>query len=198
MVINPKPDEKESLSVFEFPEVVSQSSATRRFFVPGCYAFTIQPSREQPIVQQDEKNALPVSSGSVEIAKDLGVIHTKGVPRPSRDEFFSYSKIYFLLPVDSFVWEDQQYSISPPLIFKRKFNEETRLVEVLGEGVYEDLFLYGETLNDALQILREEILPDLWADYISENPPRLSERAEKMTFDLGNRVEKNAFKKKRR
>ncbi len=65
-----------------------------------------------------------------------------------------------------------------------------------GEEPYEDLLTYGEKLSDALQILEEEILPILWEDSLKGDKVRLSERAEKMTVDLKNRVNSNVSEDK--
>ncbi len=66
-----------------------------------------------------------------------------------------------MVTINSFIWKKQKYPLYPPILFKCGLNEETGFWEVIGDGPYEDLLVYGEKLSDALQILKEEILPIL-------------------------------------
>lgn len=99
------------------------------------------------------------------------------------------AKTYYKLPVDSFIWEEQKHSVSPQLLFKYRLDEETGLYEIVGESPYEDLFVYGEKINDAIDILRKEILPILWEDSLNQDKAKLSEKAKSMAADLERRVE---------
>ena len=96
----------------------------------------------------------------------------------------------FLL--DSFIYKDQRCSFSPSLSFQCNLDEKTGLFEIRGVGDYEDIFVYGETLYDAVYILRREILPILWEDSLSQDKARLSERARRMAVDFRDRIERYA------
>lgn len=100
----------------------------------------------------------------------------------------SSSEVYKDLPIDSFNWKGDRYSISPALPFKYRVDEETELREVTGTGSYKNIFVYGKTLYDAVCILRKEILPIFWKDAISKPPLKLSKEAQKIANDFRNRV----------
>ncbi len=104
---------------------------------------------------------------------------------------------YYELHVESFIFEDQEYTASPPIPFKSRWNEETELFEITGRSVYQDVFVYGERLSDALDILKEEVLPILWEDCISGDGAKLSKRAKEIAADLEGRVKNNASQNKR-
>ena len=93
------------------------------------------------------------------------------------------------LHVDSFTNDGVDFTIDPAIIFSWLRNNETSLLEISGSDVYEDILVYGESLNQAMEILCEGILPMLWRDCVSDNDENLTVRAEKMVVDLRSRVE---------
>ena len=100
----------------------------------------------------------------------------------------SSSEVCKDLSIESFIWKGDRYSISPALPFKYRIDEETELREVIGTGPYKNIFTYGETLYDAVYILRREILPIFWKDAISKPPLKLSKEAQEIADDFRSRV----------
>ena len=84
--------------------------------------------------------------------------------------------------------DQKQIKIEPAITFLWLLNLETNLYEIKGTKVYEDILAYGEKLDNAIDVLRREILPLLWENYIQEDGVRLSKRAQNIKNDLLARV----------
>jgi len=95
---------------------------------------------------------------------------------------------HYHLKIDHFHSENKRYIINPDLIFQWKNNKETGLYEVFGSGIYEDIMTYGESLEEALDILRDGIIPIFWQDCVDGNDASLTKRAQSIVRDLRERV----------
>ncbi len=111
---------------------------------------------------------------------------TKRVFNPLRGIFRVLQDPLF---VTSFLWKGQTCSVFPPLLFKCNRDNETGMFELVGTGVYEDLRTYGETLSEALEALKEGVLPVLCEDYTNRGNFKLTRRAEEMAVDFGSRID---------
>ncbi len=107
-------------------------------------------------------------------ALDLTTVYSNLVPR----EIF----------VASFVSENKKYHIDPPLKFLWDSDPETKIFEINGEKPYQDILVYGETIEVAMDVLQTEILPILWEEYVNGEETKLSPNAQKMKIDLKMRV----------
>ena len=90
--------------------------------------------------------------------------------------------------ISSFVSENRKYHIYPPLKFLWNSDSETKMFEVSGEEPYQDILVYGETIEAAVGVLETEILPILWEEYVNGDDVKLSPNAKKMKIDLKKRV----------
>ena len=90
--------------------------------------------------------------------------------------------------ISSFVSENRKYYIYPPLKFLWNSNPETKMFEINGEKPYQDILVYGETIEVAVGVLETEILPILWEEYVNGDDIKLSPNAQKMKIDLEMRV----------
>lgn len=90
--------------------------------------------------------------------------------------------------IDSFIVEGQALQLNPPISFVLMLNIDEETIEVRGEHAYQDIFVYGDTLSDAVEILQTEILPILWEDCREEETALLSSRARQMAIDFRIRV----------
>ena len=93
------------------------------------------------------------------------------------------------LEVDSFLFDTGVLRLSPALTFSCDLDRDTMLFELTGESPYDDVLVYGETVKEAVSVLREEILPILWQDCVSDETVKLSQRAQEMKRDLEKRVQ---------
>ena len=92
------------------------------------------------------------------------------------------------LQIDSFVYSDYPYRIDPPLSFKYCKNYELDQFEISGRGIYDDIFAYGETLKEALEMLTEAILPTFWGECLTFTITDKSHKLAKIALDLKERV----------
>ena len=90
--------------------------------------------------------------------------------------------------ISSFVSENRKYHIYPPLKFLWNSDSETKMFEVSGEEPYQDILVYGETIEVAVGLLETEILPILWEEYVNGDDVKLSPNAKKMKIHLEMRV----------
>ena len=93
------------------------------------------------------------------------------------------------LPIDSFVYSDCHYRIDPPLSFKWRKNYKLKQFEISGRGIYDDIFAYGETLTEALEMLTEAILPTFWEECLTFNVTAASQKLAQIALDIKNRVQ---------
>ncbi len=100
--------------------------------------------------------------------------------------------LYREMTVTSFVSGGSRKQLLNPLIFLWTLNPETRLYEIKGDGPYQDILVYGDSMTQAIAILEQEILPCLWEDYANEDDERLSRRARQLKVDLLARVAPDA------
>ena len=90
--------------------------------------------------------------------------------------------------VFSFLAGNVRKELHDPLVLFWTFNPESRLVEIKGEGPYEDVMVHGDTLDRAVETLEREVIPCLWEDYANEDDARLSRRARALKADFLSRV----------
>lgn len=90
--------------------------------------------------------------------------------------------------ISSFVSENRKYHIYPPLKFLWNSDPETKMFEINGEKPYQDILVYGETIEVAMGVLEEEILPILWEEHVNGDDIKLSPNAQKIKDDLIVRV----------
>ena len=64
--------------------------------------------------------------------------------------------------------------MSPALQFRCDLNPETKIFEMSGYEPYENILVYGETINETRDVLEKEILPILWEEYVNGNAIKLS------------------------
>ncbi len=112
----------------------------------------------------------------------LCVVSSRTLEAPSYQE----------ISVTSFVSGDGRKRLLDPLIFLWTLNPETRLYEIKGNGPYQDILVYGDSMTHVIAILEQEILPCLWEDYANEDDERLSCRARQLKVDLLTRVAPDA------
>ena len=93
------------------------------------------------------------------------------------------------LEVASFLFDTGVLRLSPALTFSCDLDRDTMLFELTGVSPYDDVLVYGETVKEAVSVLREEILPILWQDCVSDETVKLSQRAQEMKRDLEQRVQ---------
>ena len=93
------------------------------------------------------------------------------------------------LEVDSFLFDTGILRLSPALTFSCDIDRNAMLFELTGASPYDDVLVYGETVKEAGSVLREEILPILWRDCVSDETVKLSQRAQEMKRDLEQRVQ---------
>ena len=87
-------------------------------------------------------------------------------------------------------WIEKHYcNVTPPLRFLYEFDCDSDLIYVYGTGIYDDILAYGETFIDARNMLENEIIPFLWAEYVQEDDSFLSEKARMIKEDLEGRIE---------
>ena len=91
--------------------------------------------------------------------------------------------------IGGFQIEEHNYNINPPLRFLCEFDRESGLFQVYGVGLYEDILAYGETVDDARDMLENEIVPFLWKECVREDELMLSQRVMLIKADLGGRIE---------
>lgn len=104
----------------------------------------------------------------------------------SRESFNCYLPgFYYELFLDSFIWQDERVDLDPPLRFNWKFDQE--LFEITGEGSYKNILTYGESLSEALEALREEVLPIFWEDCL-EDSNNLTKECKNIALDLKSRI----------
>ena len=96
--------------------------------------------------------------------------------------------LYREMKVSSFMSGNDRKELLDPLIFLWTFSPETRLYEIKGNGPYQDILVYGDSLDRAAAILEQEVLPCLWEDYANEDDARLSRRARLLKLDLLSRI----------
>ena len=96
--------------------------------------------------------------------------------------------------VDTFVFEGKNRTIYPPVEFDIHFDTETEYIELIGIGDYSDVLVYGEDLEEALQILKEEYLPILWEECLNTDSIKMTKRLRTMVNDFKDRVQANDTK----
>ncbi len=90
--------------------------------------------------------------------------------------------------VEKFVFEGEDKRFREPLIFRWMFSQEDSLCEIIGTKPYQDIMVYGDSLECAVRTLEQEILPYLWKNYANENDVRLSYHARLLKEDLLRRI----------
>ena len=78
-----------------------------------------------------------------------------------------------------------EYNIDPALRFLCEFDREAHLFQIHGVGICEDISAYGETLDEAGDMMEGDIIPSLWAEYTQEDDSKLSPKAQIINADLG-------------
>lgn len=102
--------------------------------------------------------------------------------------FKRYAVAFNIVVISSFVSENREYQIDPPIKFESTFDPATQMFEITGETPYQNILVYGKTVNEASDILRTEIIPLMWEKYVNDNDSKLSANARKIKNDLENRV----------
>ena len=97
--------------------------------------------------------------------------------------------LYSEIMIDSFVSEGKVRLLDPELPIRCYLNPETMVFELFGEGLYEDIFVYGETIVEARDILENEILSLFWEEYVIGRGAKLSPKARRIKADLGKRLQ---------
>ena len=60
--------------------------------------------------------------------------------------------------------------------------------EICGRGIYDDIFAYGETLVEALEMLTEAILPTFWEECLDFNATDRTSKLARIALDLKDKV----------
>lgn len=132
-----------------------------------------------------EPNEVLISSFDRESGYDL-------VPQELKLDLTTTYAISDLVPnevfISSFVSENKKYHIYPPLKFLWNSDSETKMFEVSGVEPYQDILVYGETIEVATGLLEKEILPILWEEHVNGDDVKLSPNAQKIKDDLIMRV----------
>ena len=97
--------------------------------------------------------------------------------------------IYSEIKIESFVSEGKVHLLDPELSIRCCLNPETMMFELFGEGLYGDIFVYGDTIVEARDILENEIFPLFWDKYVIEKDAKLSPKARRIKTDLEKRVQ---------
>ena len=103
-------------------------------------------------------------------------------------KFFDTNLVPNEIFISSFVSGDMEYHIYPPLKFLWSSDPETKMFEINGEKPYQDILVYGETIEIATRVLEKEILPILWEEHVNGDDVKLSPNAQKIKDDLIMRV----------
>lgn len=98
-----------------------------------------------------------------------------------------YKSIPPKIEIDSFFVDSLSYTISPPIKFQCSIDVETNFVEMVGDRPYDNIMVYGETVDEARDVLEKEIFPILWGD-VNGKDVKLSAKAKKIKVDLKRRV----------